>query len=149
VTFRPYAAAYAALTRRQQAAAVADLDDPSIRARLAERVAAGRCAAGEHRQETDDVTGDEICRYCRIVIDDYSDSITWRPAVMVMKNGTEADGSKNPVQHTHGDPNDVPWWVPDPGAVYDVNPICGCHIRTRCPDCRCCRSCEGCYCHED
>jgi hypothetical protein len=48
------------------------------------------------------------------------------------------------------DPAQIPpWWAPDPGAVNDVNPICGCHINSRCPDCRCCRNCEGCYCGEE
>lgn len=74
MSYRPYAAAYAALARRQRAAAVAALEDPAVRAYLADRVAAGRCAAGEHRPETDDVTGNEVCRYCRAVLDDYGDT---------------------------------------------------------------------------
>jgi len=46
-------------------------------------------------------------------------------------------------------PEDLPWWAPDPGYAADVNPICGCHIRSRCTGCGCCTWCEGCYCHED
>jgi hypothetical protein len=46
-------------------------------------------------------------------------------------------------------PEIVPWWMPDPGAVNDVNPICGCHISARCDGCRVCKTCDGCYCFED
>jgi hypothetical protein len=31
----------------------------------------------------------------------------------------------------------------------DVNPICGCHLASRCLNCRCCTNCEGCYCGEE
>jgi hypothetical protein len=31
----------------------------------------------------------------------------------------------------------------------DVNPICGCHLRSRCDGCGTCTSCDGCYCGED
>lgn len=41
------------------------------------------------------------------------------------------------------------WWEPDPGAVNDVNPICGHHIRAQCSGCGCCMDCDGCYCGED
>jgi hypothetical protein len=34
---------------------------------------AARCANGEHQSETDDETGDEVCRFCGTVTDDYSD----------------------------------------------------------------------------
>lgn len=48
------------------------------------------------------------------------------------------------------DPDKIlPWWAPDPGAVNDVNPICGHHVNARCRDCRCCMDCDGCYCNED
>jgi len=33
-------------------------------------------------------------------------------------------------------------------AEHDVNPICGCHIRSRCVGCTSCTSCDGCYCDE-
>jgi hypothetical protein len=72
--YRPYAAAYAALARRAAAEAGPALADPTIRARVAEGVAAARCAVGEHRQETDDETGNEVCRYCRVILDDYGDT---------------------------------------------------------------------------
>jgi hypothetical protein len=35
------------------------------------------------------------------------------------------------------------------GGVNDVNPACGCHIRSKCVGCQVCTSCEGCYCNED
>lgn len=31
----------------------------------------------------------------------------------------------------------------------DVNPICGCHKRSRCMGCGSCTSCDDCYCDED
>lgn len=72
--YRPYAAAYAALAQRQRAEATPALDDPAVRARVAEGVTAGRCDAGVHRQETDAETGNEVCRWCGAVLDDYADT---------------------------------------------------------------------------
>lgn len=37
--------------------------------RLAEAKAAERCARGEHRAETDAETGDEVCRWCKAVVE--------------------------------------------------------------------------------
>lgn len=31
----------------------------------------------------------------------------------------------------------------------DCNPICGCHLASRCSGCGVCMSCDGCYCNED
>lgn len=31
----------------------------------------------------------------------------------------------------------------------DVNPVCGCHMRSRCASCASCTSCDSCYCGED
>lgn len=31
----------------------------------------------------------------------------------------------------------------------DCNPICGCHLASKCRDCQVCTSCDGCYCEED
>lgn len=52
----------------------ADLEDLAVRIRVAECIAAARCAAGEHRQETDAETGNEVCRWCGAVLDDYADT---------------------------------------------------------------------------
>lgn len=38
---------------------------------------------------------------------------------------------------------------PDYEYGCDVNPICGCHIRSRCPSCTGCTGCDACYCGED
>lgn len=35
------------------------------------------------------------------------------------------------------------------GMVHDVNPVCGCHIRSKCEGCQVCTNCDGCYCNED
>jgi hypothetical protein len=40
--------------------------------------------------------------------------------------------------------------VPTPyTASNDVNPVCGCHLRSKCGACSGCTSCDGCYCGED
>lgn len=44
-------------------------ETPDLLARLAESIAAVRCGRGEHRTETDEVTGDEVCRYCKTVVE--------------------------------------------------------------------------------
>lgn len=36
--------------------------------RMAEAIARARCARGEHRTETDEETGDEVCRWCESVV---------------------------------------------------------------------------------
>jgi len=39
----------------------------------AARTATANCAAGRHRQETDETTGNEVCRDCAAIVDDYAD----------------------------------------------------------------------------
>lgn len=40
--------------------------------------------------------------------------------------------------------------VPTPyTATNDVNPVCGCHLRSKCSACSGCTGCDGCYCGED
>lgn len=34
-------------------------------------------------------------------------------------------------------------------ADNDVNPICGCHRRSKCVGCGQCTNCDGCYCGEE
>lgn len=34
-------------------------------------------------------------------------------------------------------------------ASNDVNPSCGCHLRSKCGGCGSCTSCDGCYCPEE
>jgi hypothetical protein len=53
------------------------LDDPAVRVRAAGSVIAARCAVGEHRQETDAETGNEVCRWCKKVLDDYEGVAPW------------------------------------------------------------------------
>lgn len=71
--YRPYAAAYAALTRQRNEAAGNLLDNPALRARLAETIGAERCGKGLHKPETDADTGNEVCSRCQTVTDDYPD----------------------------------------------------------------------------
>jgi hypothetical protein len=33
-------------------------------------------------------------------------------------------------------------------SEHDCNPICGCHLASRCSSCGVCTSCDGCYCGE-
>lgn len=32
--------------------------------------------------------------------------------------------------------------------THDVNPICGCHLASKCLGCNVCLTCDGCYCNE-
>lgn len=50
------------------------------------------------------------------------------------------------------------WWsMPSTGSrgsvrfsgEYDCNPICGCHLASKCAGCNVCTDCDGCYCYED
>lgn len=45
----------------------------ALRRQMARILVENDCAEGRHRPETDTETGDEVCRYCKTVIDDYSD----------------------------------------------------------------------------
>jgi hypothetical protein len=49
------------------------------------------------------------------------------------------------------------WWrMPSTGSngsasfscEYDCNPICGCHLASKCGSCNVCTDCDGCYCGE-
>lgn len=33
-------------------------------------------------------------------------------------------------------------------SEHDCNPICGCHLASKCGSCGVCTSCDGCYCGE-
>jgi hypothetical protein len=67
--YRPYAAAFAALHRRR----LAQAGPVMIPGHIVQAMIAARCADGEHQAETDEETGDEVCRFCGIVVDDYTD----------------------------------------------------------------------------
>ena len=50
------------------------------------------------------------------------------------------------------------WWtMPSTGShgsarfssEYDCNPVCGCHLASKCGTCNVCTDCDGCYCYED
>ena len=34
-------------------------------------------------------------------------------------------------------------------SEHDCNPICGCHLASKCTGCNACLTCDGCYCNED
>lgn len=33
-------------------------------------------------------------------------------------------------------------------SFHDCNPICGCHLASKCRGCNVCMNCDGCYCNE-
>lgn len=33
-------------------------------------------------------------------------------------------------------------------SEHDCNPICGCHLASKCLGCNVCMNCDGCYCNE-
>lgn len=33
-------------------------------------------------------------------------------------------------------------------TLHDCNPICGCHLASKCSGCGACMNCDGCYCFE-
>jgi hypothetical protein len=33
-------------------------------------------------------------------------------------------------------------------SEHDCNPICGCHLASKCLGCNVCMTCDGCYCNE-
>lgn len=37
----------------------------------------------------------------------------------------------------------------DWSSEHDCNPICGCHLSSKCRGCGVCTYCDGCYCEED
>jgi hypothetical protein len=58
---------------------------------------------------------------------------------------TDGDGtrhySRTRAQGTAGGP--ASW-----SDEHDCNPICGCHLSSKCTSCNACMSCDGCYCGE-
>ncbi len=34
-------------------------------------------------------------------------------------------------------------------SEHDCNPVCGCHLASKCRGCGVCTSCDGCYCYEE
>lgn len=48
------------------------------------------------------------------------------------------------------------WYDPSTGSSgsatftteHDCNPICGCHLASKCGSCNVCTNCDGCYCGE-
>lgn len=59
---------------------------------------------------------------------------------------TDGDGdthyTRNQAQGTAGGP--ARW-----SSSHDCNPICGCHLSSKCTGCQVCMICDGCYCNED
>jgi len=47
------------------------------------------------------------------------------------------------LKHARGGVGPASWT-----SENDVNPICGCHLASRCLGCGCCTTCDGCYCEE-
>jgi hypothetical protein len=49
------------------------------------------------------------------------------------------------------------WYKPTTGSSgsavftcdHDCNPVCGCHLASKCGSCNVCTDCDGCYCWED
>jgi hypothetical protein len=48
---------------------------------------------------------------------------------------------RNQAQGTAGGP--AQW-----SDEHDANPVCGCHLASKCRGCGVCMSCDGCYCNE-
>lgn len=69
--YRPWAAAYTELARQERAAA----GPVTIPASVVQAMIVARCADGVHSQETDEATGNEVCRFCLAVLDDYPDVV--------------------------------------------------------------------------
>jgi hypothetical protein len=59
---------------------------------------------------------------------------------------TDSDGvthyTRNQARGTGGGP--AQW-----SSEHDCNPICGCHLASKCTGCGVCMWCDGCYCRED
>jgi hypothetical protein len=49
------------------------------------------------------------------------------------------------LDHAAGGARGPAEWTDD----YDCNPVCGCHLASKCRSCGVCTSCDGCYCGED
>lgn len=60
-------------------------------------------------------------------------------------SSTDADGTVHYIRYaakgTGGGP--AQW-----SSEHDCNPICGCHLASKCLGCGVCMSCDGCYCGE-
>lgn len=59
--------------RRSELIRLAGIPSEAVLQVAAQRSREAACAAGQHQQETDSDTGDEVCRLCGTVIDDYPD----------------------------------------------------------------------------
>jgi hypothetical protein len=72
-----------------------------------------------------------------------------------MSGGIDPSGVRYDWSHTGG--NGITIYERDiPGggrarwsSEHDCNPICGCHLASKCIGCGVCTSCDGCYCNED
>lgn len=58
---------------RDQAGAGRTPADDALCQQMARILVEQDCTEGWHRPETDAETGDEVCRFCKTVVDDYSD----------------------------------------------------------------------------
>lgn len=47
-------------------------------------------------------------------------------------------------RHARGTAGGPAQWT----SEHDCNPICGCHLASKCLGCNACMTCDGCYCHE-
>ena len=65
--------------RRHASFPVTGLDDLAVRLHVAQAIVAMDCDAGRHRPETAE-TGDEVCKFCGTVTDDYADVAAYRAA---------------------------------------------------------------------
>ena len=57
---------------------------------------------------------------------------------------TDADGDTHYSRSPGGQPPGGSHW----SSTHDCNPICGCHLSSKCDGCHVCTSCDGCYCEE-
>lgn len=59
---------------------------------------------------------------------------------------TDSDGTEHYRRSPDagGPPGGAEW-----SSEHDCNPVCGCHLSSKCRGCNVCTSCDGCYCYED
>jgi hypothetical protein len=56
-----------------------------------------------------------------------------------------ADVAHYTLDHALGGAEGPAAWT----SEHDCNPVCGCHLASKCLGCGVCTSCDGCYCRED
>lgn len=58
---------------------------------------------------------------------------------------TDSDGTVHYTRdRAQGTASGPAWW----SSEHDCNPICGCHLASKCRSCNACLNCDGCYCNE-